>query len=56
MRKKPIHNPALCLVREEAMRKALKHNPKMKKFFKLASKKQIQKWKDECANCEPYGA
>ena len=56
MNKNPVHNPVLCLVREEAIRKVLKSCPEMKKYIKMASKKQIKKWKDEVDDSEPYGA
>ena len=48
MKKEPIHIPILCLIREKSMRKLLKENPKVKKFFKFASKKEIKNWEEEC--------
>lgn len=47
MNKKPVHNPVLCLIREKVLRESIKENPKLKKYFKVASKKQIKQWEDE---------
>ena len=54
--KKSVHNPALCLAREHALKEILRRHPEAKKYFKLASKKQIKQWEQECEDLEPYGA
>ena len=44
---KIVYNPVLCLIREKVMRENCKLYPEVKKFFKLASKKQIKQWEKE---------
>ena len=49
---KSVHNPALCLVREEAIKLVLKYHPEYKNLLKVATQEQIKKWEIECQNLE----